>query len=111
MIHHQLARLGLAAVIGLSAAGARLVAPPAAAPAPFAAVTWDRALDRAQRVHLNDADADQLERLPGIGPALARRIIAHRLAAGPFRTTEELRRVSGVGPKLYERVQEYVTVE
>jgi len=47
------------------------------------------------RLHLNEADADALARLPGIGPALAERIVAAR----PFATVDDLLRVRGIGPK------------
>ncbi len=47
------------------------------------------------RVRLNEASIDELTRLPGIGPALARRIVAAR----PFATLDELLRVPGIGPK------------
>jgi competence ComEA-like helix-hairpin-helix protein len=51
------------------------------------------------RVRINLATAADLEGLPGIGPALARRILDERSRAGPFRKPEDLRRVSGIGPK------------
>ena len=47
----------------------------------------------------NTADAAALTVLPGIGPALARRIVEEREAAGPFRRPEDLTRVRGIGPK------------
>ena len=106
----RLAGLGSAALLGLSLAGGA-VAQPRIVPSRDAGAAWDRALDGARRVNVNEADGAALERLPGIGPSLARRIIAHRLAAGPFRTTDELQRVPGIGPKTYEALQEYVTAE
>lgn len=48
-------------------------------------------------VDVNDAAPEDLEALPGIGPALARRIVAVRERAGPFAGLRELRRVSGLG--------------
>ncbi|MBX6363076.1 MAG: helix-hairpin-helix domain-containing protein, partial [Gemmatimonadetes bacterium] len=61
-----------------------------------------------QRISLSRATAAELERLPGIGPALARRIVAYRDSAGPFRSVAELERVKGVGPALLKRLQSRV---
>ncbi len=62
----------------------------------------------ATRVDLNRADVVELDRLPGIGPVLARRIVEHRSRHGPFRRIEELRAVRGVGPRLLERLRPHV---
>lgn len=51
------------------------------------------------RIDLNAAGADELQLLPGIGPALAERIVADRLEHGAFATVEDLRRVRGVGER------------
>ena len=52
-------------------------------------------------VDVNRADEAALERLPGIGPTLARRIAAERAARGPFSSFADLRtRVDGIGPSL-----------
>ena len=71
----------------------------------------DRLLDRARRIRVNTAGPDVLERLPGVGPTLARRLIADRAAHGLFRTPEELQRVPGIGPKLVERLRAYVSTD
>jgi competence protein ComEA len=65
--------------------------------------------DAASRVDLNSASADELARLPGIGPAKARAIVDHR-AEAPFRRPEDLRKVKGIGDKLYDRIKDQVTV-
>lgn len=57
-----------------------------------------------QRVDLNRASAAELDRLPGIGPVLAARIVAYREQHGPFRTSQELLAVRGIGPRLYARL-------
>jgi competence protein ComEA len=61
------------------------------------------------RVDVNAATAAELEALPGIGAALAARIVAEREARGAFRGVEELARVPGVGEKLVERLRPLVT--
>ncbi|MFN2250540.1 MAG: helix-hairpin-helix domain-containing protein [Anaerolineae bacterium] len=61
-------------------------------------------------VNVNTATAAELEALPGIGPALAGRIVAHRQANGPFETTDDLLQVSGIGEKTLERFRDRVAV-
>jgi competence protein ComEA len=60
---------------------------------------------------LNQTDHVQLLQLPGVGPALARRIEAYRVEHHGFRSVDELRRVSGIGPKLLEKLRPHVFVE
>ncbi len=60
-------------------------------------------------VDLDIATADQIETLRGIGPSLAKRIVADRDSLGPFGSIAELQRVKGVGPKLAARIDSSVT--
>jgi competence ComEA-like helix-hairpin-helix protein len=60
------------------------------------------------RIDLDRATAPELERLPGIGPALAARILADRSARGPFGAPEGLLRVKGIGPRTLERIRPYL---
>jgi len=54
---------------------------------------------------LNTADAQALAALPGIGPALAGRIVAERSANGPFASADDLLRVPGIGTGRLERIR------
>lgn len=65
----------------------------------------------ASRVNLNTADAAALESLPGIGPALAQRVIDYRTANGPFQTTAEIQDVRGIGAGIYAKIKDSITVE
>ena len=60
------------------------------------------------QVDLNAAEWPELAQLPGIGPVLAKRIVASRSAEGPFPTPEDLQRVHGIGPLTIERIRPYL---
>lgn len=59
-------------------------------------------------VDLNSAPVEELAQLPGLGPALAGRIIDHRRAHGPFAATADLLAVPGIGPATLERLRPHV---
>ena len=59
---------------------------------------------------LNTATAEELERLPGIGPELAERILAHRTQHGAFETIEELMEVPGIGEGKLAALEGYVQI-
>jgi len=54
---------------------------------------------------LNRATAEDLDAIPGIGPALAQRIVDYRQAHGPFKKIEDLIEVSGIGPQNLEKLK------
>lgn len=62
------------------------------------------------RVNINTASVEQLDELPGIGPAIAQRIVEYRAAHGMFKTTNELKSVSGVGDALFAHIEALVTI-
>ena len=62
------------------------------------------------KVNINTATAEELDTLPGIGPAIAQRIIEYRQTNGPFQSIEEIKNVSGIGDKLFEKLKDLITV-
>lgn len=69
-----------------------------------------RRLTATTHVNLNLATARELDRLPGIGPSLAGRIVHYRQSHGPFTALEDLLLVKGIGPKKFDRLRGLVTV-
>jgi competence protein ComEA len=62
------------------------------------------------RLDVNQATVREFDQLPGIGPALAQRIIDYRLSRGRFTTVDDLLLIKGIGPKKLERFRELVIV-
>lgn len=75
---------------------------------PSARAGRERAATTGGLVDVNRATTAQLESLPGIGPALAARIMAHRERNGPFRSPEELGEVPGIGAAKLDRLRPLV---
>src|SRR5690349_19796961 len=63
----------------------------------------------ATKIDVDIATAEQLDALPGVGPVLARRIVADRQQRGAFGSLANLRRVKGIGPALAARLDSLVT--
>ncbi|NND83666.1 MAG: ComEA family DNA-binding protein [Acidimicrobiia bacterium] len=62
------------------------------------------------RIRVNTATASELEALPGVGPVLAGRIVAHRDASGPFTGVEDLLAVPGIGERMLASLRDLVEV-
>ena len=62
----------------------------------------------AVKIPINNARIDELDVLPGIGPALAGRIVAYRKEHGPFKTVEDIKKVKGIGNKLLEKMLPFI---
>ena len=91
--------LGLLGILlTAQAAPATDAAPAPAAPAAAAKKT----------VNVNQASADELARLPRVGPSLAGKIVAHREQHGPFKRTEDLMEVKGIGEKMFAVLKPWV---
>ena len=61
-------------------------------------------------VNVNQASADELARLPRVGPSLAGKIVAHRAQNGPFKRTEDVMEVKGIGEKMFTLLKPYLSV-
>jgi competence ComEA-like helix-hairpin-helix protein len=69
-----------------------------------------RALRRDEPLDLNRAGAADLELLPGVGPALAQRIVSYRATHGAFASIDALAQVRGIGPKTLARLRPLLSI-
>ena len=77
--------------------------PPANSSAAAASQTSDK-------ISINTADKGELEKLPGIGPSLAERIVDYRQTNGPFHEIAEIKKVTGVGEAKFNRIKDRITL-
>jgi competence protein ComEA len=80
-------------------------APPPAATAPGGASAGGKV-----NLNLNTASLEELDGLPGIGPAIAQRIVDYREANGPFSSPKEIMNVKGIGQATFEKLQDRIVV-
>ena len=64
----------------------------------------------AAAIDINKATANDLQKLPGIGPSLAKQIVAYREKHGPFRRVEDLMVIKGIGFKKWKEIRPLVRV-
>ncbi len=111
-------RASLPGLIGLLCTGlsfllvdGALAHPPDPVVVPYSVERFSEAeLPLRGRLDVNQANAQALEALPGIGPATAAAILEDRARRGPFAGVEDLLRVKGIGPAKLEAVRPFVTV-
>ena len=61
-------------------------------------------------ININTADAKELDGLPGVGPAMAQRIIEYRTNSGAFQAIEDLKKVHGMGAAKFEKLKDKVSL-
>ncbi|EAX47506.1 competence protein ComEA helix-hairpin-helix repeat protein [Thermosinus carboxydivorans Nor1] len=64
----------------------------------------------AGKVNVNTASANELDKLPGIGPALAQRIIDYRQSIGGFKDLEEVKKVPGIGEAKFNQIKDKISL-
>ena len=63
-----------------------------------------------QKININTAQAEELQKLPRVGPAIAQRILDYRKENGNFKRIEDLMKVRGIGEKVFGQLKDLITV-
>jgi competence protein ComEA len=63
------------------------------------------------KINLNTATLAELDTLPGIGPAIAQRILDYRAQNGDFKTIDDLKKVRGIGDALFNQIKDLIAVQ
>jgi competence protein ComEA len=63
-----------------------------------------------EKINLNSANAEQLQTLPGVGPATAKNILDYRAKVGKFNKIEEIINVKGIGEKKFQKIKDRLIV-
>ena len=64
----------------------------------------------AKPVNINTATSEELQQVPGIGPATAQKILQMRKSYGPFKSVDDLLAIRGLGQKRLDKMRKYLTV-
>lgn len=65
---------------------------------------------RGNKININTASAKELDALPGIGPAMAKRIEEYRSQKGPFTSIEGIKGVKGIGDGVFKKIKDKITI-
>lgn len=109
-----LTTLALAATVAIAGGASPALLAPAAQAAPAAprerARTQNVSEQKAEPIDINTADLETLVTLPGVGRAIAQRILDYRKEHGPFKKVEDLLNVRGIGDRSLANIRDKVTV-
>ncbi len=77
---------------------------------PVSALAQKAKAPSTEKININTATVEQLQTLPGIGPAMAKGIVEHRNKVGKFTKIEEIINVKGIGEKKFQKIKERLVV-
>jgi competence ComEA-like helix-hairpin-helix protein len=73
-------------------------------------LSWAKKKPPEKPVNINMASSEELQQVPGIGPATAQKILQMRKSYGPFKSVDDLLAIRGLGQKRLDKMRKYLTV-
>ena len=83
---------------------------PAPMPSSISTPTSTSSPEQSAKINVNTADKQELEKITGVGPIIAQRIIDYRQSNGPFQTIEDIKKVNGIGNKTFEKMKNEIAI-
>lgn len=74
------------------------------------AATSGQIVQQSQKININSANVQELEKITGVGPVIAQRIIDYRNANGLFQKIEDIKKVNGIGDVKFEKMKDEITI-
>jgi len=62
------------------------------------------------KININTAGYEELQKITGVGPVIAQRIVDYRETNGPFQKIEDIKGVKGIGDKTFEKMRDQITI-
>ena len=66
--------------------------------------------EQSAKININTANSQELEKITGVGPVIAQRIVEYRQKNGPFQKTEDIKNVNGIGDVKFEKMKNEITI-
>ncbi len=83
---------------------------PTPIPTPSPSVTPAPTSKQSEKININTANLAGLDKITGVGPVIAQRIIDYRNANGPFQKIEDIKNVKGIGDITFEKMKNEITI-
>ncbi|MEK7203720.1 MAG: helix-hairpin-helix domain-containing protein [Patescibacteria group bacterium] len=80
-------------------------------PSPSPTLTFGSTPKQSDKININTANVSELEKITGVGPVIAKRIIDYRNTYGPFKKIEDIKNIKGIGDVNFEKMKDEITVE
>lgn len=77
----------------------------------LATIEKDSVSSNMKKININTSNSEELQQIPGVGPAKANAIIEYRSKDGLFKKIEDIKNISGIGEKTFEKLKNYITIE